>query len=222
MNIKTIFPALLMGLLAAHSAQADTSLSGDVGSTGVGVHLSVPLRSNVNARVGLNTISYSYNSSTSDVSYDFKLKLLTFDAMLDYFPSESAFRVSGGLFYNGNKIDAHGVPNSNGTYTVNGHTYSSANAGNIDGNIDFRKVAPYLGIGWGNPVKTTGWGFTTDLGVMFQGSPATSLSNNGCTAGTAACAQLASDVAAENVTLSNKVHSFQYYPVVRAGVFYHF
>ncbi|HJW54208.1 MAG TPA: hypothetical protein VJ577_02955 [Burkholderiaceae bacterium] len=60
--------------------------------------------------------------------YDCKLKLQSFDALLHWFPGDNQFRLSGGIVYNGNKIDAVGKPNASGSYTINGNTYSAANA----------------------------------------------------------------------------------------------
>lgn len=183
----------------------------------------MPLQPNLNARFGVNALSYSYDGSTSDVNYDFKLKLRTFDALLDYFPMAGAFRVSGGLVYNGNKLDATGRPNAGATYTINGNTYAAASAGVINGNIDFRNLAPYIGIGWGNAASAQkGWGFSSDLGVMFQGSPRTTLTNTGCTAGAVICSRLAADLARENASLADDVSSFKAYPVLRVGVSYRF
>ena len=215
--------ALAAAMLVANSAQADVGVSADIGTTGFGLHLSAPLQENLNARIGVNYLHYSYNGNTSDVDYDFKLKLTSLEALLDWFPTQSQFRVSAGLVYNGNKIDATGKSNNNGTYTLNGNTYNASNAGRLDGKVDFRKVAPYLGIGWGNALANDkGWGFTSDLGVLFQGAPKTSLTNSGCTFSSIQCAQLATDVAAENVKLRDKADSFKFYPVVRIGVSYKF
>jgi hypothetical protein len=166
----------------------------------------------------VNGLNYKYTGNTSNVDYDFKLKLRTVDALLDFYPTSSAFRLTGGLVYNGNRVDATGKPTGTGTYTINGNTYTAASAGSINGKIDFRKIAPYLGIGYGNPVKAGGWGFSADLGVLFQGSPDTSLSNSGCTAGTAICTRLASDVASENGRLRDEVKDLRAYPVIRVGI----
>lgn len=222
MKIKLMISGLLVGLLGTGYAQAEVAVGVDVGTTGLGAHVIVPVAPNLSGRAGVNFMNYSYNGSTSDVDYKFKLKLKTFDALLDYFPFDGAFRVSAGVVYNGNKIEAIGKPNASGTYTINNHTYSAADAGTLNGTIDFRKVAPYLGIGWGNAGKGTGWGFSSDLGVLLQGSPNSSLTNSGCTAPAAACTQLASDVAVENAKLTDKVHNFKAYPVVRIGASYHF
>ncbi|MEC5159780.1 MULTISPECIES: hypothetical protein [unclassified Janthinobacterium] len=223
MNIKTTLSVLLAGVFSAGLVQAETGVTAELGSTGVGAHLSVPLQANLNVRVGANYLNYSYNANTSDVDYDFKMKLRTVDALLDFFPMNNGFRVSAGLVYNGNKIDAHGKPAGTGTYTINGHTYLATSVGTLDGNVDFRKSAPYLGIGWGNAAAPgKGWGFSSDFGVMFQGSPSTSLKNNHCVAPTQVCTQLAADIVAENAKLTDEASDFKLYPVIRFGASYRF
>lgn len=219
--------SLVAGLMAmAATAQAaDMAISVEAGTTGIGTHLSIPLQKNLNARFGVNYLNYDFSDSTSTVDYDFRMKLQTLDALLDWFPmQDSGFRVSGGLVYNGNKIRATARPTAGGTYTLNGTTYAAATAGTLDGSIDFRKVAPYLGVGWGNALakQSGGWAFQAELGAMFQGSPRSNLVNTGCTAPTAVCTQLAADVAAENANLRNDVRSFRAYPVIRLGVSYRF
>jgi hypothetical protein len=212
---------VLLGIaaaLAAAGAQAQTGVTAEIGTTGLGLHLSVPLKDNLNARFGLNGLNYSYDGNTSNVDYDFKLKMRTVDALLDFYPTASAFRLTGGVVYNGTKVDARGKPSGAGTYTLNGHTYTASSAGSLNGNIDFRKLAPYLGIGYGNAPKANGWGFSADLGVLFQGSPDTSLTSSGCTAGTAICTALATDVAAENARLKDEVKDLRAYPVIRVGI----
>jgi hypothetical protein len=215
---------LVIGMLAISSAlvvsgaQAATAVTADVGTTGLGLHLTVPVKDNLNARFGVNGLNYSYTGSTSNVDYDFKLKERTFDALLDFYPAANDFRISGGLVYNGNKVDATGKPNGAGNYTINGNTYTASSAGTLNGHADFRSLAPYLGIGYGNPVKKAGWNLSADLGVLFQGSPSTSLTNSGCTADAATCGALATDVAAENARLADKASNLRYFPVVRVGI----
>ena len=223
MKIKALASLLVAGLAAANCASArDFATSIDLGTTGLGLHVTTPLAAKLNARVGVNFADYSYDGNTSDVDYDFKLKLATFDALLDYHPFDGAFRVSGGAVYNGNQIDAFAKPNAAGTYTINGNVYSSAAMGDLTGKIDFKKVAPYLGIGLGNAVKNAGWSFAMDLGVTFQGAPETELSSNGCTAPALVCAQFARDVAVEKAKLDDEVSDFKLYPVMRVGVSYRF
>jgi hypothetical protein len=212
---------LVAGLFAGASAQAEVGVAGSIGTTGVGVHLSVPVKQSLNARFGLNGLNYSYDSSTENIDYDLKLKLRTVEALLDWFPTSSQFRLSGGVVYNGNKVNANGRPNRTGSFTLNGTTYTEADIGTVNGRIDFRKVAPYLGIGWGNALaKDKGWGFSADLGALFQGSARTSLTARNCP--TSVCDQLSADLAAEKRELDDDVNSFKVYPVIRVGISYKF
>lgn len=223
MNNNIACACFLAGLSAAGAAHAQLGMTGSLGTTGLGAHVSIPVMPQLNARIGVNALRYNYDGNTSDLDYDFKLKLRTFDALLDYFPQGTGFRLTGGVVFNGNKVDAVGRPNAAGTYTLNGRTYSAASAGTLNGRIDFRNLAPYLGIGWGNALaKEKGWKLSADLGVMLQGSPRTSLSNVGCTASAPVCSQLAADVAAENADLKEEADDFKVYPVLRLGASYSF
>lgn len=216
---------LIAGLATAAGAHADIGVAGNVGTTGIGFHASFPLRPDLNARVGLGYLGYSYRGSTRDLNYDLDLTANTYDALLDWYPRKnSTFRLTTGLTYNGNKIDVRARPNANGNYTIQGNTYDAASVGKVAGKVDFNKVAPYLGIGWGRPSlkKEKGWSFTADIGVMLQGSPKTTLANTGCTASAAVCNQFASDVARENAALRDEVSKFKLYPVLRVGVSYKF
>jgi hypothetical protein len=222
MKVTKIVSALLFALAAANTVQArEIATTLDLGTTGLGLHVTTPLTQKLNGRIGANLANFSYEGSTSDTDYDFRLKLKTVDALLDYHPFDGVFRVTGGVVYNGNKIDARAKPNG-GTYTVNNVAYSAGAVGDLSSKIDFRKAAPYLGIGWGNAVREAGWSFGTDLGLMFQGTPRTQLASNNCTAVAVLCSQLANDVAAENLKLGEEVKDFKLYPVIRVGLSYRF
>lgn len=199
-------------------------LQGDIGTTGVGFHATIPLRENLNARLGLGYLGYSYDGSTKDMDYRLKLTANTYDALLDWYPSKgSSFRVTTGLAFNGNKIDARGAPDANGNYTINGNSYSAASVGAVKGKVTYNKIAPYLGIGWGRDRQDEkGWSFSTDVGVLFQGSAHTSLRSSGCSAGGPECARLNADLAGENRELRKEADRFKFYPVLRVGVSYKF
>jgi hypothetical protein len=221
-------PACLLAAAAATLASAahagDYGVSASVGTTGLSLHLSRALTPALNIRIGPSFLNYSTDTSTTNVNYDLKLKLRTFDALVDWFPSTGGqFRITAGLVYNGNRFDAVGRPNATGTFTLNGDVFTAAEVGTLNGRIDFRKIAPYIGIGWGNAVaETRGWGITADLGVMFQGAPRSNLASTGCTGSVALCTQLAADVAAENQSLKDKLRDYRYYPVARVGARYAF
>jgi hypothetical protein len=216
---------LIMSAMTAVAAHAQTGgVSGDVGTTGIGFHVSVPLRPQLAARVGMGYLDYSHGGSTGSLDYDMGLKARTYDALLDWYPIEhNRFRLTAGVVYNGNQVDLQARPNAADNYTFQGNSYSAAMVGKVTGKVSFGKVAPYLGIGWGKSAgNDRGWSVSTDLGVMLQGSPKTSLSSSGCNAGAAACSRFASDLAQENVALSSDMSRYKVYPVLRIGFSYQF
>lgn len=216
--------SLIAGLSMIGAARADVGLTAEAGTTGVGFHVDVPVRPNLSARFGTAYLPYSYHRSTASLDYDLKREFRTVDVLLDWYPIDShGFRVSGGLVYNGDNTDVRARPGANGSYIIQGNTYSMANAGRIEGKIDHRKIAPYFGIGWGKARdKQKGWSFSTDVGVLLQGAPNASLTSTGCTSPTALCMQLASDLEKENMALANETGRYKAYPVLRVGIRYQF
>ncbi|AEG94512.1 conserved hypothetical protein [Ramlibacter tataouinensis TTB310] len=210
---------LLLGAAASH---AQVALTASGGTTGAGLHASVRVQSGLNARFGVNALNYSTNRAVSDVEYDLKLRLMTVEALLDYFPAGGSFRLSGGLVHNGNKAEVAARP-AGGTFTFNNNVYDAATVGTVEGSVKFRTLAPYLGIGWGNPLAAgKGWSFSTDVGVILHGSPRTNLASSGCTASAEVCARLANDVEAENQALREDARDFKAFPVIRVGLSYRF
>ncbi|GAA5177555.1 hypothetical protein GCM10025771_14910 [Niveibacterium umoris] len=216
--MKAIRIALLaVGVAAATQAQA-VGVGVRAGTNGIGGDIGFSVAPTLLARVGYSYLNYSNSIEQTDVKYDGKLKLSNASALLDWSPL-GPFRITGGFIFNNNKIDVTGTP-TGGSYTLNGHVYPASAVGSVAGEVTVgNKAAPYLGIGYGN-VATTGVNFYFDLGVMFQGSPKTSLNATCGSAivGTPACTQLQQDTAAEQAKLSDELKRFQYYPVANIGI----
>ncbi|SNS13580.1 hypothetical protein SAMN06265795_101188 [Noviherbaspirillum humi] len=223
-RLKVMLAAGVTGLAMAGGALADVSVTGDIGTTGIGFHAGMPVAPNVNVRFGTGYLGYTFGGSTSSADYALSLKAKTMDALVDWYPVQgSAFRLTAGLALNGNKIDVNAKPNGNGQYVVGGNAYSASQVNGISGRTEFGKVAPYLGFGWGHGEKEgKGWSFSSDVGVLFQGSPRTTLDAGGCSGGAAVCSQLATDLARERAALNDEVSRFKLYPVLRVGVSYRF
>jgi hypothetical protein len=201
------------------SSRSGVAVVGKISSLGLGAELDLGLTDSLGARIGFNAFNYNYNTTSGSVNYDFKLKLQTISALADWYPFQGSFRTSAGLMYNNNKVSLGGQP-TGGNYIINGTSYSSTQVGSLQGDMSFNKVAPYIGIGWGNPAaRGKGWGMTSDIGVLFQGNPKTSLVAT-CTPSTPSCTQLQNDAAAENTKLQNDLRNFKWWPVVSVGISY--
>jgi len=214
----------LIGLLAAGAAQAQVGASLDLGTTGVGAHLAYGFTPSLNGRLGVNYFKHDFTKRSGRLEYDLDGKLQTVDALLDWYPrAGSSFRVTGGVFFNDSRFDALATPDLNGTFRLNERVYTAAEVGVLVGKVDFRKAAPYLGIGWGNALATErGWSFGGDLGAFYQGKARVSLRSVNCTVQSALCNQLASDVAVEEARLADEASDYKVYPVLRASLSYRF
>ena len=202
----------------------------DLGTTGIGIQARLPLlpAQGLYGRLGANTLRhYAFSRSTAQVNYDFKAKLRTIDALLDWHPTGNGFRISAGLIFNDNRIDGIGLPNRVATFSFGGGTVSSTQAGRLDGRIDFASAAPYLGIGWQTLQPAAhGWHVSSDLGVMYQGSPNTTLGFSGCTLPGNLCGIVANaigpTIVSEAQRLDDQLKDYRFFPVLRIGLNYRF
>lgn len=206
---------------AAHADGSGVYLNG--GTTGFGLGVTTGTNS-LTGRLSFDTWKRTFTQNNSDGNYDVDLKLQNVAALMDWYPFGGAFRTTLGLVANGNKATLSATPSATGTYTFNGVSYTAAQVGSYTGELKFNSTAPYLGIGWGNPVATAKtWGLMSDIGVLFQGSPkVTSTATCGAALNTTDCATFQSNVAAGAAQLEADMKNFKYYPVISIALSYHF
>ena len=199
---------------------ADVGVLLKAGTLGAGLDISEGISEKLAVRLQANALSHDEDITESAVSYKAELDLRTAGVLLDWHPFSGVFRVSGGVYWNGNKVTATARPTGS-NYELNGTTYTSAEIGSLNGKIDFPKVAPYVGFGFGSAPKAgSGIAFSFDLGVLYQRNPNVALTVACGT--TARCAQLQRDVAAETISLQGDLNDFKFYPVVSFGIGYRF
>lgn len=224
LNKFAVAVALASTVAGAAQAQSSTAFSLDLGTTGIGGYLSHRVASNVSGRVGLHYLKTSFSDTVNAIDYDIDLKLLNVDLLADWYPiADSSFHLTGGAIYDGNEFHYRNRPVNNGVITINGSQYAAAQFGVLNGGVEFRKLAPYIGIGWGDALAgAPGWHFTSDIGAFYQGRGSVTLSSTGCTGSTLMCQALARDVAAERSRLEDDNTAPRFFPVLRAGVSYRF
>lgn len=223
MNHKNTALGLAMGMLAALAVPAanaaTVAVNGHVGTLGGGLDIAMPIVTNkLDARVGFSAFQKSVSRTESNVEYDASIKLSTFGAVMDWYPFSGTFRLTAGVYHDGNKFDLTGKPTSSGTYTINGTTYTAAQVGTLNGEMAFRSMAPYIGIGWGNEFRGGHWTFMGDIGALYQGSPKVTLSASGA----ASNPTLANDIAAQQQKTQNDVAGYKWWPLLQMGVAYRF
>ena len=224
MKIK-ILALVVAGLFPVMANASNFAAYGSAGTNGFGLGAGTAINENFGARLGFNTFKINADQKDANGSYGVDLKLMTVSGLADYYPWAGKFRATAGAVYNGNKATITAQPTSGNTYTFDGTTYNSTEVGAFSGEMTFNSVAPYLGIGWGNPAaQDKQWGMTMDIGVLFQGAPKVSNTVTcGATVTTAGgCAGLQSNVAAGAAQLETDLKDFKYMPVVNVGISYRF
>ncbi|MFT3931775.1 MAG: hypothetical protein QM709_15915 [Spongiibacteraceae bacterium] len=223
MQLKSLKASLLATALCAPLlAHAEFGIYAKAGTFGFGGGIGYGVTENLTARLGYTAFNYDTDVDTDDVNYDAEAKIGGGELMLDWHPFSGSFRLTAGMIANRNKIDVEAKANQ--SVTINGTTYTSSQLGTLDGTVDFKSTAPYLGIGWGNVAGKNGnFHFVADIGVVFQGSPDVKL-NGTCGASLSApqCSQLQSNVQAEEDDLNDEVSDYKHWPVISFGLGYRF
>ena len=212
------FLVLVFGGLAYADSGRFAVSAKPISTLGLGVEGTARILPKLNARLGINYFLYTYDEEADDIDYDIDLNLFSGAVLLDWHPFAGTFRISGGFLLNKNELDMDARPNE--PVEIGDQEYAAADVGTLSGDLDFRSVAPYVGIGWGNAVgEDKRWGFVCDLGIVFQGSPDADLAATGPIASDPT---FQADLAREEENLEDDLDFFKYYPVISFGISYKF
>jgi len=215
-SIAMLGAAVVLALASASSMAADAYAA--YGTTGLRLGLDQGVGPFVSVRGEFNTMNYSSDFSTNSGNYTGTVKFDTAGLYADFHPFAGAFRLTAGALIGDHSITADGKASNNGTYTINGHSYS-ASGQSISATANYSSIEPYVGLGFsGVPLLgTRGLTFFADLGVVYA-KP--SLTMN-VSSGLAAQAGQA-NISAEQQQLQTKADEYKYYPVISAGLGYAF
>ncbi|MBU0473512.1 MAG: hypothetical protein KKF62_05065 [Bacteroidetes bacterium] len=215
MKTKLLIPIFLFFFLATSISAQDYAAAVKVSSLGFSGEVIRSFGEQFNVRAGFAFFSISLDGGggTEDYTYTADAKLSSFSALVDYFPFGGIFRISGGALVNLNNATTILTPTK--TYTIGNDEYTPEKLGNLDAKIDFDPVAPYIGIGWGNPTAgVSGLSVTFDIGTMYQGAPSVDLTAKGLLEPSASQDQ-------EDLITSN-LDWFKWYPIISLGLNYKF
>jgi len=153
-------------LFAACSANAH-EIYGKAGFLGAGIGYSYGINEYFNVRADYSTIgTYERTQTVDQLKVKGKLKADQLGLYGDWFPFAGTFRVTAGVHQRKLELSADGRA-SNGFWTINDTRIEADPNDSANGKVKFKKVAPYLGIGWGHQSTEPGFGFIADLGVSF-------------------------------------------------------
>jgi hypothetical protein len=204
----------------AHAETGDIALGARISTLGVGPDITVGILDSLNIRAAGHWGSIDLKGDGEDIEYDCTLDLRSGLVTAEWFPLGGDFHIVAGAFINGNSLDASAELKNGLSYNIGGYSYTFAEIGGIKGDIDYDSVAPYLGIGWGNPVsKDYNLTYFIDLGIAYQGKADVSLTASGTLANDPA---FLADLQEEEDDLQDDLDNWKYYPVISMGLTYKF
>ncbi|KEQ18122.1 hypothetical protein [Endozoicomonas numazuensis] len=210
---------LLTGLLLLSFFSSAQTTEAGLGVSSLGAHIVFTNQMNdqFGLRLQLNGYSGSYEFKENGLTYEGDLKLGTVGVTMDWHPWENDFFVAMGAFYNGNQLDAR-AKSQNGVITINGTAYTTDQIGNLESEMKFGDVSPYLGAGFMGKIGQSDFYYGVDLGVLYQGEPDISLK----TSSGSSITGLSENLAAEQKRVEDELSSFRWYPVLTLSLHYSF
>jgi hypothetical protein len=192
------------------------------GTLGGGAEAAVGLSSRLAVRTGINYFSLSRDQEIQGIAYDVTPKLLSVPLLLDLHPGAGSFRLSAGVVFNRNRAAGDGRVNE--SVVIGENEYTAAEVQALRGEIAFKSVAPFAGLGFDNSLFGSGRvAFRFELGVMFHGHPRAGLTGRTALTG-AGRDRFDSDVRAEEREIQDEIDDLpaviDYYPVVGFGLKY--
>ncbi|RZU45344.1 hypothetical protein EV700_2163 [Fluviicoccus keumensis] len=230
MKNNKLLGILTLTFLAANAQAFDVGVGVKGGTLGLGAEATFKVSERFNVRASVNHFSRSDTFDESGVSYDGDATLSTYGLTADWHPFKGSFRISAGVMNNGNEFKM--VASCKQSCDVDGNQYQSnaLDPGKINAMVDFKSMAPYAGIGWGNAMSGGKWYFGADIGVLFQGTPQASLTATGKfdkTSGipgtvSASDPTFQAQLKKEEASLQDDMNNFDMYPVINFNLGYRF
>lgn len=222
------------GMLAAFSALACASaaqaqdgrfaIGPQVGTTGIGIEAQFKLSDKMTLRGGYDSLQFDEEVEGDDILYDGELDFSTGGVFIDLHPTGGAFFLSGGVYFGDRQVTISGTPAPGTTVEIGDDTFTAAQIGTLNGEMDFGDTAPFVGLGWNTTFTgSKRWGFKFLVGAAFGGDPDATLTRTGGTAlSPADQARLDAELRAEEMEIEEEADGFTIYPVVQLGLAFRF
>lgn len=219
MILRTLCVGAAMIVAMPASAQSTSSMSAGLTGGTLGIGPEVGFRGNgFGVRGNATFFGLGRTVESDGVEYDGDLKLRSVGAMADLYPFGGGFRLSAGARINSNRVELRATPTED--VEIGDEVYTPEEVGSIIGEVEAKKFAPTLTIGWASGSSAgRGLNFGIDAGVMFQGSPEVTELR---TTGMLSDPEFQADLQREREEIEADIDNFKVYPILQIGIGYRF
>jgi len=173
----------------------------------------------IGVRASVNLFHFGLNFKESDTTSSTQAKLQNESLLVDYYPFHAGFHLTGGVIFNQNSANFSSTPQLTGALLgfITATHYTGA-VGDVHGPISFNPVDPYFGLGYEFRLGH-GFGFTTDIGAIYQGKGRITLNSSGLLL---TVPQLRAGVLANAERADSMIDKMSFYPILSMSLSYRF
>lgn len=223
-NISLSLTALTIlmssGIAVSDPVPPKSSIGLIAGTTGLGIQVNYQVNDRWSASAFRSThnMNHNYNSSINDIENQFGIDFDYTGLYGNYHLHNKGLRITAGIIHNdslvrSNQIYSHIVPFAD--------TYVTYDIAEIDIEGRFKKLSPYLGIGYTKALKNLE--FRADLGVIYQGHANVKLNSKlKIHLSDSDINIINASLEKERKLIQKELDKLRYYPVAIIGVAYKF
>lgn len=189
-----------------------------VGTGGIGIAVTTSIVPKfLNLVIGYSYFDSGFHATYSGQKYRENIRFGGAPVYLSTYPFGPHFHIDAGIFINETRIRLSSF-SRNDTYSFQDHIYVVPALGTVSGQTHYNVIAPYLGVGWGNPLLGSRWTFALNIGGFFEGTSKVILraANENAVPGAAA------NIDAAERSFNHKISFLSVYPVLSFGLDYRF
>ena len=218
MNIllRTGVVALLMAASGTTLADNNFGIGMKAGTLGIGIEATWRPLPYLDLRLGANAYDYDDRLSEAGIDYDASLTLETYYVTANFKFPLSPFRITAGIYSNGNELNL--ASTNTGIVTIGGMDYTAAEIGTVSSTTSFSNTAPYFGFGFDFTLMNK-IGLNLDFGVLWQDEPIVTMTSTGLLANDPA---FLAELESERQELEDELSNFKAWPVISIGFVYNF
>ncbi len=216
-HAESLSDALRPSIMPPEDKQAPTGFSVGpvVGITGFGSEIGFrPPQSLIGGRAQFTTLLYETTVNSGSTRFNTSTQSSAVTLMGDWHFAGNGWRASAGLRLGG--LDTTLRSADPLSIVLNGVSYTSSEAGSIEGKIKFPAVLPVLTVGYTHRFDNDSpWSFSVDGGALMMRSPKVTLTATGTAASDPG---FQADLAAEQNELRTQLASIKFLPVLSFAV----
>lgn len=208
----------VFALVVSGAAFADFGVGFKAGTLGLGLEGRWDPLPALDVRLGFNTYDFDATGSEAGINYDAVFAMETIYLTGNFRFPLSPFRVTAGVFSNGNEVQLASQDTGGASFDIGGTTYTAAEVGQLQSTTSFEDIAPYAGVGYDFEVFGK-VGLNLDIGLLWQGEGSVQIQADGLAADQPAF-QMALEL--ERLEIENEISDYKAWPVLSLGFVYNF